>query len=760
MINENIEAKEVHDFNRIEIVGAKENNLKNVSLAIDKHKFTVVTGVSGSGKSSLVFDCIYAMAQTSFYETLSTYVVKNLPKINKPAVERISNLSPCVLIEQKNLGTNPRSTVGTYTEIYTYLRLLYSRIGYPIYDSSYFSFNTSKGACKNCGGLGVELVIDLSKLIDFDLSLNEGAIKHRTWKVGSRYFNIQKSTAYFDMNKKLKNYTKEELDLLLYKEPVTFMNQNEGFVQNWSYEGIVSRLIKRQSDSRGLQINDYDREFFKEEKCSCCDGSRLNEIALSVKVHEKSLKDLLNLEIVDLYDFVLTIDDIAAREIVSKMEKDMKNVIDLGIGYLALNRSIGTLSKGEAQKIKLAKSMNHTLNELIYIMDEPSVGFHSRDVNKIIKSIKNIVANNNTAIVVEHNREVICSADNIIDMGPESGNKGGEVVYSGNLKGIYKNRNSFTSKYLENKKEIKDESKDMEGFYEVKGIHINNIKDLDIKIPLHFLTCITGVSGSGKSSLVRYLIKNDEKLIKIGKENVGVNSRSNVVTYTKIFDRIREIFAKENHVSASAFSFNSKGACSNCGGSGILKMDMHFLGDVKQVCEICHGKRYKSDVLTYLYNGKNINDILEMTVEEAFHFFSDKDIKERLEILRNVGLEYLKLGQTLDTLSGGEVQRVNMSKYLIKKGNIYIFDEPTQGLHLRDIEVLKNVMRKMLDNGNTIVVIEHNLDFIIDSDYIIDMGPDAGKNGGKIVYEGFLKDMMNTNTYTSIAIKKYLNRQE
>ncbi len=744
------------DQNKIKIVGAKENNLKNVSLEIEKHQFHVVTGVSGSGKSSLVFDCIYAMAQTSFYETLSTYVVKNLPKINKPNVDEISNLSPCVLVEQKKLGTNPRSTVGTYTEIYTYLRLLYSRIGYPIYDSSYFSFNTAKGACKNCGGLGIELVIDLSKLIDFDLSLNEGAIKHRTWKVGSRYFNIQKSTGYFDMDKKLKDYSEEEMNLLLYKEPTTFMNQNEGFVQNWSYEGIVSRLLKRQGDSRGLQINDYDREFFKEDTCSLCSGSRLNENALNVLVHSKSLKELLNLEIADLYDFILTIEDVEAAEIVSKMKKDLKNLIDLGIGYLTLNRGVGTLSGGEAQKIKLAKSMNNTLNELIYIMDEPSLGFHSRDVHKIIEAIQNIVKRSNTAIVVEHNREVIMSADRIIDIGPNSGSNGGELIYNGSLKGILENENSITGTYLKKKKTLPSNEKEMIDYYEVKGITTNNIKDLDIKIPLHVLTCITGVSGSGKSSLVRYLIQNDDSLIKIGKENIGLTSRSNVATYTKTFDRIRELFALENHVSASEFSFNSLGACPNCNGTGILKMDMHFLGDVKQVCEICHGKRYKDDVLKYLYKGKNIYDVLEMTVSDALEFFDNKEIQERLTILKSVGLEYLKLGQTLDTLSGGEVQRVNMSSYFIKKGNIYIFDEPTQGLHLRDIEILKRVMRRMIDNGNTVIVIEHNLDFIMDADYIIDMGPDAGKNGGKIVYEGTLKDILKENTYTAQALRNYL----
>lgn len=746
----------MENLDKIRLIGAKENNLKNVSLEIEKHKFNVVTGVSGSGKSSLVFDCIYAMAQTSFYETLSTYIVKNLPKINKPNVDSITNLSPCVLVEQKKLGTNPRSTVGTYTEIYTYLRLLFSRIGSPSYDSAYFSFNTPKGACQKCGGLGVELIVDLDKLIDFNLSLNEGAIKHRTWKVGSRYFNIQKSSGYFDMNKKLKDYTKEELDLLLYKEATTFMNKNEGFVQNWSYEGVVSRLLKRQSDSRGLQINEYDRVFFKEDICSCCGGSRLNEKALNVLVHGKSLRDLLNIEIIDLYGFILTVNEDKALEITSKMKKDLKALIDLGIGYLTLNRGIGTLSSGEAQKIKLAKSMNNALNELIYIMDEPSLGFHSRDVNKIISAIKNIVSNNNTAIVVEHNREIINSADNIIDIGPESGVNGGEVIYNGNSKNIMNCNKSITGKYLKNKKTISADIKEIKDFYEVRNISINNIKNLDVKIPLNVLTCITGVSGSGKSSLIKYLIRKDESLIKIGKDNIGLNSRSNVVTYTKTFDIIRELFAKENKVKASEFSFNSTGACPNCNGSGIIKMDMHFLGDVKQICEVCHGKRYKDSVLKYTYKGKNINNVLEMTILEALEFFDNKDIRERLEILKNVGLEYLKLGQTLDTLSGGEVQRVNMSKYLIKKGNIYIFDEPTQGLHLRDIEVLKNVMKKMIDYGNTVIVIEHNLDFIIDADYIIDMGPDAGKAGGKIVFEGYLKDIINADTYTAKAIRNYL----
>lgn len=741
--------------NKIVIKGARENNLKNISLDIEKHKFHVVTGVSGSGKSSLVFDCIYGTAQSALYETLSTYVVKNLPKINKPDVDNVSNLSPCILIEQKKIGQSPRSTVGTYTEIYTYLRLLYSRIGTPTYDSTTFSFNTPKGACENCDGLGFELKPDLNKLIDFDKSLNQGAIKHRTWKIDSRYFNIQKVSNLFDMNKRIKEYDEKELYNLLWKESTKISQENFGVVQTFSHEGIITRIMKRQGDSRGLSINDYDKTFFMEAPCSECLGSRLNLKAREVKVNEKSLIELLNMELNDLYDFICEIKENVAYEIIDKMKRDIKNLIDLGIGYLTLNRGINTLSNGESQKIKLAKSIDNSLNELIYIMDEPSIGFHARDVKKIIDSIQNIVSKNNTAIVVEHNRQVIENADNIIDIGPKSGNDGGQVLYNGDLKGIINETKSITGQYLKNRIKLNKKHNEISKYYEVNNINIHNIKNLNVKIPLGLLTCITGVSGSGKSSLMKYIMEKDKSIVKVGKDNPGINCRSNVATYTKVFDLIRDLFAKENKVDSGLFSFNSKGACENCGGNGTIKMDMHFLGDVKQTCEICQGKRYKQKVLEYRYKEKNINEVLNMTVDEALEFFNNEDIKIKLQILKDVGLEYLKLGQTLDTLSGGEVQRVNMSKYLDKNGSIYVFDEPTQGLHLKDMEILKKVMRKMIEKGNTIVVIEHNLDFIVDSDYIIDLGPDAGKNGGKIVFEGFLDELINTDTYTGLAVKEY-----
>jgi len=654
------------------------------------------------------------------------------------------------------LGTNPRSTVGTVTEIYTYLRLLYSRLGIPIYDSSYFSFNTPKGACEACGGLGFEISVDLDKLIDYDKSLNEGAIKHRTWKLDSRYFNIEKVSNLFDMDKKIRDYDEKELYDLLYKESTILSQESYGIVQNYSHEGIVTRLMKRQGDSRGLSINEYDRLFFKEMPCTHCGGSRLNKNAREVKVNDCTLVDLLNMELVDLYKFIDNITDVMVKDIVDKMRKDISNIINLGLGYLTLNRGINTLSNGESQKIKLARSMNTNLNELVYIMDEPTVGFHHRDVTKIVDAIKNIVSKNNTAIVVEHNRTLIESADNIIDIGPGSGTQGGNILYNGKLDGI--TETSVTGEFLKKRKSLNDERKNIEKYYEVKNVNIHNICNLDVNIPMNMMTCITGVSGSGKSSLIKHILERNENVVKVGKENLGLNSRSNVATYTKIFDIIRLLFAQENGVDSGIFSFNSKGACPKCGGLGILKMDMHFLGDATQVCDICHGKRYMLDVLNYKYMNKNIAEVLNMTVLEAIKFFDDQRILDNLRILSDVGLDYLRLGQTLDTLSGGEVQRVNMSKYLNKKGNIYVFDEPTQGLHLKDIEILKNVLRKMVLKGNTIIVVEHNLDFIVDADYIIDMGLEAGKDGGKIVFSGYPKDILKEDTYTARAIKEYIKR--
>lgn len=466
--------------------------------------------------------------------------------------------------------------------------------------------------------------------------------------------------------------------------------------------------------------------------------------------------DLLNMELTTLYSFIDNLNEEVALEIIDKMKKDLQNLINLGVGYLTLNRSVTTLSNGESQKIKLAKSMNSSLNELIYIMDEPSTGFHSRDVRRIIESIKSVVERSNTAIVVEHNRQVIESADNIIDIGPKSGEGGGNVLYNGNLSGLFKEDDSLTSKYLRKRLKINDIHKEVKEYYELKNVSIHNIHNIDVKIPLNMLTCITGVSGSGKSSLVKYMLDQDEKLIKVGKDNPGVSIRSNVATYTGVFDIIRCLFADVNKVSSSLFSFNSKGACENCGGLGTIKMDMHFLGDVKQVCETCEGKRYKADVLEYKYKNKNIADVLEMTVGDAIDFFDNDDIKMKLDVLCSVGLEYLRLGQTMDTLSGGELQRVNMSKYLDKKGSIYIFDEPTQGLHLSDIDVLKKTIRNIIAKGNSVIVIEHNLDFIVDTDYVIDMGPDAGSLGGKVMFSGYVDELVHENTYTAASLRDYL----
>jgi len=744
------------DRHKIIVKGAQENNLKGLNITLDKHELITFTGVSGSGKSSLVFDTIYASAQVEFYGTLSTYIVKNLPKINKPKVDKIENLSPCVVIDQKPLGSNPRSTVGTVTEIYSYLRLLFSRVGLPIMDSEYFSFNTPKGACEKCKGLGQELTPDLNKLLSLDKSLNNGAVKHRTWVVGSRYFNIQKAIGYFDMDKKLRDFTDDEMENLLYAPPTQYQNKAAGYVQSFSYEGIISRIMKRQGDSRGLEINSYDEQFFNVAPCSECHGSRLNTKARSVVVNDNTLVDLLSMELDEVYDFVKSLTDKVSLEIAEHILGRLKTLIDLGLGYLTLNRSVPTLSNGEAQKVKIAKHNGSALNELIYVMDEPSLGLHHRDTKKLTKSLHEIKNRGNTMLVVEHNRYIIEQSDKIADIGPGAGNNGGKLLFYGAVANVRQDSSSVTGCALNSRPALNMQKPTFNKWHTFDNITINNLNDASVKMPDNALTCITGVSGSGKSSLIDYLTLNNPYIIKIGGETIGTSSRSIVATYTGIFDLIRKEFAVGNNVDAALFSFNSKGACSSCKGIGEIVMDMHFLGDVRQECDECHGRRYNGAVLKYLHNGKNINDVLNMTVDEAHGFFKNTQIVRKLQLLKDLGLSYLELGQSLITLSGGEARRVSMIDQLAKTGEIYILDEPTSGLHLQDIDMLFGVIKSIINRGNTVIVIEHNLDFIVRTDYLIDLGPDGGKNGGRVIFSGYPSDILNEQSFTADAIREFI----
>lgn len=725
--------------NYINIVCAYQNNLKNITLKIPKHQWITITGVSGSGKSTLVFDVIYAKAEKDFLESLSTYARRSFPKIGDVDVQKIDGLSPCIAINQSGFPNTPRSTVGTYTDIYSYLRLLFSRAGDSSFPSSYFSFNNVQGACPLCNGLGETLVPDLDRLLDRNKSLNEGAIKHKTWKVGSRYWNIIRAIEYFDMEKKIRDFTDEEMEKLLYCEPFVYQNNEPGHVQSFSYEGIVSRLKKRKSDSRGLSAVEYDSQFFVDGMCPECGGTRLNKKARSVKIGGKyTIADCVTMEIRELYDVLLGIHGTVEDVLIPPIIKGLKSIIDVGMGYISLNRAAFTLSGGEAQKIKLAKALGCSLTDMIYILDEPTAGLHAHDIYKIKEIIRELINKGNTVLVIEHNREMISASDIIIDMGPGAGSKGGEILYNGPIDGIFSCQKSQTAPFLKKGSiVIKEKVRKPEGFITLKNINSNNVHGLNVNIPKGVFTCITGVSGAGKSTVLSAFVKENPNAIVVDQNIVGTNARSNAATYTKAFDAIRQFYGEKTGRDASDFSFNSKGSCPDCNGLGYIVTDMHFIGDIQTPCESCGGKRYNSDILNCKVDGKNISDVLNLTVAEAVEFFSkEPNIYNKLQILSDVGLEYLTLGQPLTTLSGGELQRLKLADRIKSHSQIYLFDEPTHGLHFKDTQKLINVMNKLIDSGNTIIVVEHNMDVIAQADWIIDMGPGGGNEGGKIVFEG------------------------
>ncbi|MFH0905777.1 MAG: excinuclease ABC subunit UvrA [archaeon] len=746
----------------ISIKGARVNNLKNISVDIPRNKFVVVTGLSGSGKSSLIFDTLFAKAQNEYLESLSTYARTSLPNFDSPDVDLIEGLSPCIVIDQRAVAKNPRSTVGTFTEIYTYLRLLYSRLGNTNLSAADFSFNNPTGACENCDGLGVELVPILDKLIDLEKSLDQGAIKPRAWKIGSRYLNIIKATRLFNMNKSLKDFSKEELDLLLYSKPKSFLSKDPNFIQNFTFEGVVSRLIRGLKDKRGQKQNAESMQYFEICTCKTCNGSRINKKAREVYINGKNIVDLVTIEIKDLIPLIKSIKDPVAEPICNYIIKSLENIVRVGIGYLSLSRSVATLSGGEAQKLKLAKQLGSSLTEIIYVLDEPTSGLHARDSIYLSKLLKDL-SKNNSVIVIEHDRDFMLSADYIIDLGPGAGIFGGEIIGKGKAEDILK-LNTPTGNYLSERMKIsiRKNRRISKEYIKIKNANMHNLKKINLDIPKKLLCCITGVSGSGKSSLVEYIIKNNSDIVILDQSQVGKNSRSIVATYTSLFKYIREIFSKISKKDVSYFSFNGKGCCKACCGLGYNVIDMHFLGSINKLCNECEGKRYNKETLNYLYKEKNIYEILDMTVVEAYEFFKDyKDIKNILELLKDTGLDYLKLGQSLSTLSGGEAQRIKIVSKLSIKGEIYILDEPTRGLHFKDIDILLSVLNKLVDNGNSVIVIEHNLDFIKNADYIIDLGPEGGDSGGEIIAQGTPEELIKVkNSYTGQFLKKILEKEK
>jgi excinuclease UvrABC ATPase subunit len=750
------------EMTEIIIKGARTHNLKNISLKIPKHQVVVFTGVSGSGKSSLVFDTIYTEAQRQLVETFSTFARSRMPKLTRPDIEEIQNISTAIVIDQRRLGTNLRSTVGTATEINTYLRLLYSRCGDKFIGPSFrFGFNHPEGMCPSCHGLGKKIAVDTEQLINWDKTIREGAVNHPDYKVGGWQWREMVAIGLFCPDQKIKDFSEKELADFLYAEAIPVAKNHGAGTYTKNYEGIIRKLerlyLNKAEDTLSSARQDAYEKYFLYTGCRDCGGSRLNALARSVKINGKNIAELQSMELTRLDAFLATIDGEVARPMVSKVRQILAHLIEIGVGYLSLNRTVATLSGGESQRVKMARQLDCDLVDMIYVLDEPSIGLHSRDTGKLIQMLYRLKEKGNSVFVVEHDPDIIQSAEWIVDIGPRAGSHGGELIYNGPLEGLLKT-GSITGKYLNRNQRTPWERKKSQEYIFINNVAINNLKSVSVKIPKAVLTCVTGVAGSGKSSLVNgYFVKQYQDAIVIDQSMITGNVRSNPATYIGVFDMIRKEFARVTHADPALFSFNSKGACPKCNGKGYIELEMHFLDEMKIVCDECEGKRYTGDVLALTYQTKNIFDVLNMTVDQAAGFFPVPEIQRRLKVLADVGLGYLEIGQPLSTLSGGEAQRIKLASELRKKGNLYVMDEPTTGLHLADIDRLLAIIKRLVANNNTVVIIEHNMEIISQADWIIDLGPEGGARGGEVLFEGAPEDLMQCErSYTGKYLKKYL----
>ncbi|MFB7817624.1 ATP-binding cassette domain-containing protein [Paenibacillus chitinolyticus] len=725
----------------IVISAARENNLKNVSLRIPKRKITIFTGVSGSGKSSIVFDTIAAESTRLLNENFSMFVRTFLPRYPQPDADAIENLSMAVIVDQKRLGGGSHSTMGTITDISPILRLLFSRVGQPyVGQANMFSFNDPQGMCPECNGIGRSLSIDMSKALDKSKSLHEGAILLPGYSVDSMDWTIIVQSGPFDPDKKLGDYSEEELEQLLYGKARKVATLFGGKTINITVEGVIEKFtnkyIKQDVKTKSERTQKTVAPYISEGPCSSCHGARLSQAALGCKIQGRNIAEMSSMEVGQLIRVIREIDDSVAAPIVKSLTERLQHLVDIGLDYLTLDRETDTLSGGESQRVKMVKHLSGSLVDVTYIFDEPSIGLHPRDVHRLNELLQKLRDKGNTVIVVEHDPDVIKVADHIVDVGPHAGSRGGTIVYEGSFQGLLE-ADTLTGTHMKRQLRMKQDCRQPSGKLSIKDASLHNLRNVSVDIPTGVLTVVTGVAGSGKSTLINevFLSRHPDAIV-IDQSAVGVSTRSNPATYTGIMDDVRKAFAAANKVSQGLFSFNSKGACENCQGLGVVYTDLAFLDSVKLPCDVCGGRRFKEEVLAYKLNGKSIAEVLEMTVEQALDFFQLKEVVRKLQAMSDVGLNYITLGQPLSTLSGGECQRIKLASELHKKGSIYVMDEPTTGLHMSDIGHLLEIMNRLVDAGNTVIVIEHNLDVISQADWIIDMGPDGGSKGGQVVFEG------------------------
>jgi len=762
---------DAHDL--IRVTGARVNNLKDVSIEIPKRRLTVFTGISGSGKSSLVFGTIAAESQRLINETYSAFVQGFMPTQARPEVDVLEGLTTAIIVDQERMGANPRSTVGTATDADAMLRILFSRLGQPhIGSPGAYSFNVASvhgsggitvergdktitksasfsrtgGMCPRCEGRGSVSDFDLSALYDDTKSLDDGALTIPGYSMEGWYGRIFRGCGFFDADKPIKKFNKRELHDLLYKEPTKI--KVDGI--NLTYEGLIPKIQKSMLSKDVDAMQPHVRAFVERAVvftiCPDCDGTRLSEAARSSKIDGHSIADVSAMQITDVAAWVAGLEEPSVAPLVESLRHALDAFVAIGLGYLSLARPSGTLSGGEAQRVKMIRHLGSSLTDVTYVFDEPTVGLHPHDIQRMNELLLQLRDKGNTVLVVEHKPEVIAIADHVVDLGPGAGSGGGEVVFEGSVDGL-RATGTLTGRHLDDRASLKPSVRTPTGMLEVRGAATNNLQDVDIDIPLGVLVVVTGVAGSGKSSLIRGSVSGRDGVVSVDQGAIRGSRRSNPATYTGLLDPIRKAFAKANGVKPALFSANSEGACPNCNGAGVIYTDLAMMGGVAATCEECDGKRFEASVLEYTFGGKDISEVLAMSVAEAEAFFGAGEARTPaahriLERLADVGLGYLTIGQPLTTLSGGERQRLKLATHLGEKSGVYVLDEPTSGLHLADVEQLLGLLDRLVDAGQSVIVIEHHQAVMAHADWIIDLGPGAGHDGGRIVFEGTPADLV------------------
>jgi excinuclease UvrABC ATPase subunit len=780
------EVADRHDL--IRVVGARVNNLKDVSVEIPKRRLTAFTGVSGSGKSSLVFGTIAAESQRLINETYSAFVQGFMPTLGRPDVDVLDGLTTAILVDQERMGANVRSTVGTVTDANAVLRILFSRLGKPYIGSPQaFSFNTATisgagavtfekggrktqekrsftrtgGMCPRCEGMGSVTDFDLSQLYDDSKSLNQGALTVPGYSMDGWYGRIFKGCGYFDPDKPIRKFSKKELADLLYREPTKI--KVEGI--NLTYEGLIPKIQKsmlaKDVDSMQPHIRAFVERVVTFTTCPECGGSRLNEAARSSRIAGVSIADACAMQISDLAEWVRGLDEPSVAPLLASLGGTLDSFVEIGLGYLSLDRPTGTLSGGEAQRTKMIRHLGSSLTDVTYVFDEPTVGLHPHDIARMNDTLLQLRDKGNTVLVVEHKPETIAIADHAVDLGPGAGTGGGEVVFEGTVDGL-RASGTVTGRHLDDRASLKETVRTPTATMEVRGAATHNLQDVDVDIPLGVLVVLTGVAGSGKSSLIDGSVAGRDGVVSVDQTAIKGSRRSNPATYTGLLDPIRKAFAKANGVKPALFSANSEGACPNCNGAGVIYTDLAMMAGVATVCEVCEGKRFQAEVLDYELGGKDITEVLALPITEALDFFGPGDAEvpaahKILARLADVGLGYLSLGQPLPTLSGGERQRLKLATHMAEQGGVYVLDEPTSGLHLADVEQLLGLLDRLVDAGKSVIVVEHHQAVMAHADWIIDLGPGAGHDGGRIVFEGRPADLVaDGSTLTGKHLAAYV----